>query len=124
MLTGMQIGSQYSVTWSERDRPHYQSRALTVKIGGCEGVDISSEHMVPDRWEMKQATFVATAISTVLCFITAGGTQDGSVFLDAIAAEGTKTWRSCPCVDCGKGINYEAEFVELSAYTFGIQKTS
>ena len=93
LLTDMQIGSLYSVTWNERDRPTFQSRALAVKIGGCEGVDISSEHTVPDLWETKQATFVATATSTVLCFISSGGTEDGSVFLDAIAAayEGTKT---------------------------------
>ena len=92
-LSGMQIGSLYSVTWNEQDRPNHQSRALAVKIGGCEGVDISSEHTVPDLWEMKQATFVATATSTVLCFISAGGAEDGSVFVDAIAAahEGTKT---------------------------------
>ena len=86
----MQVGSLYSVTWNERARPPstvYQPRTLAVKIGGCAGVDISSEHTVPDGWETKQATFVATAASTVLCFITAGGTEDGSIFLDAIAAQ-------------------------------------
>jgi hypothetical protein len=94
LLSGMQIGSQYSVTWSERDCPpagdDNQSRELTVKIGGCSGVDISSAHTVPDVWETKHATFVATAASTVLCFFSAGGTEDVSVFLDAIVAgEGT-----------------------------------
>ena len=97
MLSGMAVGSMYSVAWYERDRAGYQGRQLAVKVGGCDGMDISALHTVPDDWEQKSATFKATATTTELCFTTPGGTADGSVFLDLITTslQGAHCLRIC-----------------------------
>ena len=86
-LTGMQIGSEYTVTWYERSRTDLQPRELVVKTGDCSsGVDVSALHIVPATWGQISRSFVASAASEVLCFTTSGGSAEGSVFLDGITA--------------------------------------
>ena len=85
-------GRTYTLSWYERSRQSYQDRTLKVEI--VDGDVVVGEHAVSkDAWTKITGSFKATQNNlwkeTVrLKFSTAGGTEDGSVFLDHIEIKG------------------------------------
>ena len=86
LVSGLQIGNSYTVSWYERDRAEFQARSLKVHVQS--GAIISALHVVPDDWALNTGDFIATETNASIVFSTPGGSADGTVFLDDLRMRG------------------------------------